>query len=163
MKDIHLNNAELNRVKILILDWIVNTITDNFCTYVTGLEKKLCADNGSPNGFVFNNMHFKPGPYPNHFTCKPELEERAYEIWELKQKIYQDGLYLKAYFSKVLSKLTNSGQLYCYVPQFMHQKIDTVFPIFSKNMDDRRPIEGLEPDPEIFKLISFYVMTKLIT
>ena len=148
-----------SRHKEDILDWLLNLITDNFCTFVHNKELQLCIDNNAPDGFMFNNMTFR-GTDRMVFTCKPELEETAKEVWELKQKVRRDWMYLENYFKRVLARMTNYGQLYCYVPSFMHNKLDEIF--VHASIGEKEPIRGMHPDESIHKLISFYVMTKLI-
>lgn len=145
--------------KEILIDWLLNSITDNFCTFVYNKEKQLCIDNDAPNGFMFNNMVFRESSNMV-FYCKPELVETAKEVWELKQKVKRDWLYLENYFRKVFARITHYGQLYCYVPSFMHKNLDKVFS--TTVLGEKTIIEGLMPEESMHKLISFYVMTRLV-
>lgn len=147
------------KLKRDLLDWLPNIITDEFCTFVHKRERQLCIDNDTPNGFMFNNMVFRESPHMS-FTCKDELVETAKEVWELKQKIKRDFLYLENYFKKVLARITHLGQLYCYVPPFMHKKLDEIFT--HAIIGEKSLIQGVKPDDSMMKLISFYVMSKLV-
>lgn len=146
------------KFKIELLDWICNKITDPFCSFVSEEEHKLCMANDTPQGFMVDNMIFKEGSNNLVIGCKPELLERAKEVWLLKLKVKEDWNRIEGYFRRIIARMDEVGQLYCYVPQFMHKALDEAF----IDVRNKSPIPGIHPDPEIYKLISFYVMSRLV-
>jgi hypothetical protein len=142
-----------------LLRYLMATITNGFETFVHDRERKLCADNGTPNGFMFKHMTFREHSTNLAFTCKPELEDAAYEVWELKVKLKRDMAVLKCYFRSVLASISEPEELYAYVPKFMHLKLDSLFSeaVIAKKVEDTSV-----KNEAIFNLISFYVMSKLI-
>ena len=99
------------KFKIELLDWICNKITDPFCSFVLEEEHKLCMANDSPQGFMVDNMIFKEGSNNLVIGCKPELLERAKEVWLLKLKVKEDWNRIEGYFRRIIARMDEVGQL----------------------------------------------------
>lgn len=144
--------------KTTVLNYILGAIMDDFHNYYVQQEHQLLVANETPTGFRVGAMHFGTG-IGYHLECKPELLDRAKEVWGIKQKYWHDRLKLTNYFQKILARCTSLSQLYCYIPTYLHPKLNELL----KGPESLRvPIDDLEPDPEIIKLMDFYVMFRLL-
>lgn len=138
--------------KAYLLNYVMESITQDFYGYYRRQEYQLLSDNQTPwvTYIEFDRKILE---------WKPELLERVQDLEGVNTKFMTDKLLLRNYFQKVLARCDNFCQLYCYIPTYLYPKLDEVL----RGPESMRvPIQDLEPDPKMIKLIDFYVMFRLL-
>ncbi len=154
------SNESFVRERLYIRDLLIHEITKAYSDYVSKMELALCDANETPIGFTFDGKSFGPG-HASSVGISEELRERAEEVWIAKTKLMNDKRKLESYFSRVLARLREWGQMYDVIPEYLH---DTFLSCF--NTPPRRTPEHLRlivyMDPEIKKIMDFHVMFRLV-
>ena len=138
--------------KAHLLEYVLQSIVADFYGYYRKQLYQLLVDNQTP-WIVHVDFNKKS------IEWKEELLERVEELEEVGSKFKKDTLLLRNYFQKVLARCDNFCQLYCYIPSYFHPKLSEVL---TGPESLKVPIQDLEPDPEMIKLIDFYVMFRLL-
>lgn len=138
--------------KAYLLEYVLQSIIADFYGYYRKQEYQLLVDNQTP--WILDIDFSKKS-----IEWREDLLERVKELEGVESKFKKDTLLLRNYFQKVLARCDNFCQLYCYIPAYLHPKLNEVL----KGSESLRvPIQDLEPDPEMIKLIDFYVMFRLL-
>lgn len=147
--------------RIYIKNELVHLLTKAYSDYVYKLEMALCTDNDTPFGFTYDGKTFGEMYKSYSIGIKDELRERAEEVWIAKSKLANDRRKLDAYFSKVMARLKDWGQMYDVIPDYLHEPYSRMFVNPPKRTPQHlRLIVYL--DIETKQIMDFHVMFRLV-